>query len=947
MHPDVWARRASGADGGLWEREAERQAILSLLDCARRGAGGALVFEGHAGLGKTRLLDLATQSAAGFCVLRAAGREATHGYPYAMVREAVGSLLAGPRSTLRRLAENQPALVPFIRDQPLAQEAQGPLFAAEVAGALFWLLKAAAERDSLLLLLDDLQWCDLDSREFWRTLAAAASSLPMAIILAYRPWEPGAPQPAGRFGKTGATRVLALRPLGEASIQGMLSAALGTPPDAALIRQAAALTGGNPLLVRELGRLIQAGGSMASTDTGRDILHWRLADLPAASLELLRAASVLGVEFDAGLAAEVARLPAPQVALEPLLALDLLRPLPAPTRLAFHHPLLRQVTYDALGPRRRTTLHRRAAESLRGRRAAASVLVPHLVAMGAAGPAILDTLQAAAAEAVAAGAAETAAQYLRQAADITASGAQRAEILLELGRVELRAGADTSAERFRQAADTPACTDAVRLEALRSLGLSLTLSGATARAREVLGEAAAQAWAAGAEAPAAECLVALSIVTMTTGEMPAALECAQRAKEAAERSGQPGVRAKAMAVWANAAFQQGDDRALDVAREAMLRMPPSPPDDVEQFWGWSVSTAFGMIAMRSEQYREADDVFTAMAAAADRRHSRAGSVWACAFRAELAWRRGRVREALRLVEDTTRLPIGIPWATALAAAVRGCILVDAGLIAEAEAAFDRAETEGTGLRPALLWTRFGRASVAAQRGRHDLAADLLLDAIERAEVLGVRDPSSLPWHLDAAQACMRCGRLERARRLIDDTRERARTFRRPGLEAAALRQAACLAGRDHHAEATRLFDEALQALEQLDLPMERGRTLLDLGVLLRQTGRLPQARQVLGEAVDVLEGCGAERWRRIAEAERRGAGGRSRRTPNARLLTPQEDRIAQLVAQGHTNRQIAAHLWISPKTLETHLSHIYAKLGLRTRIDLSAWASDRPRGPAD
>ncbi len=946
MHPEVWARAESGADSGrLWEREAERQAILSLLDSARRGAGGALVLEGHAGLGKTRLLELAAKSAAGFIVLRAAGREATHGSPYAMVREAVGGLLAGSRQSLRRLAENQPALAPFVQDQPLTHEARGPLFAAEVAEALFWLLKAAAERDPLLLLLDDLQWCDPDSREFWRTLAAAASGLPMATILAYRSWEPGPPSTAGRFGKTGATRILALRPLTEASIQAMLGAALGTPPDAALSRQAAALTGGNPLLVRELGRLIQAGGSMASADTGRDILRWRLADLPAASLELLQAGSVLGVEFEAGLAAEVARLPEPQVALEPLLVLGLLLPLAAPTRFAFHHPLLRQVTYDALGPRRRATLHRHAAESLRGRRAAASVLVPHLMAMGATGPGILDTLRAAAIEAAAAGAAETAAQHLRQAADIAASGAQRAEILLDLGRVELRAGMDTSADRFRQAADISAGPDPVRLEALRSLGLSLTLSGATVPSGEILGEAAGEAWAAGAYATAAECLVARSIVTMTTGRMSAALECAEQARQAAERSGQPDVQAKAMAVWANAAFQLGDARALAIARDALRRMPPTPPDDVEQFWGWSVSTAFGMIAMRSEHFSEADDVFTAMAAAASRRHSRAGSVWAAAFRAELAWRRGRVREALRLVEDVARLPIGIPWATALAVAIRGCILVDAGLTAEAEAAFDRAETEGTGLRPALLWARFGRATVAAQRGRHDAAADLLLGAIERAEAMGVRDPSSLPWHLDAAQACMRYGRPEQARRLIDHTMERARAFGRRGLESAALRQAACLASRDDHAAARRLFHEALQALEHLDLPVEMGRTLLDYGILLRQTGRLPQARQVLGEAVDILQCCGAERWRRIAEVERRGAGGRSRRAPDPGLLTPQEDRIAQLVAEGSTNRQIAAHLWISPKTLETHLSHIYAKLGLRTRIDLCGWVAARQAGP--
>lgn len=938
MHPDVSARVVPHADTGrLWEREAEQQAIVSLLDSARRGSGGALVVQGHAGLGKTRLLDLAAASARGVIVLRASGREAMRGYPYAMVREAVGALLDGRRGPFQSLAESQPALAPFVQGRPLPRMGCDELVPAEVAEALSWLLTAVAERGPVLLLLDDLHWCDPDSLEFWRALVAGAPSLPLAVILALRPWDSPALQAADRLGETGAARIVTLRPFGEASIRAVLGASIGAVPDSALSRQAAELTGGNPLLIRELGLLIQAGASVASTDTGRNLLRLRLAGLPAASLELLRAASVLGVEFDAGLAADVARIPEPELALEPLLALGLLSALAPPARFAFHHPLLRQVAYDGLGSRQRPALHRRVAEALRRRGASASVVVPHLMALGGTDIRTLATLREAAAEAVAAGAPGTAARHLHTAAELAGSGAQQAEILLDLGRVELRAGLGTSADRFRQAAAAEACPARVRLAALRCWGLSLTLEGATVRAGEVFGEAAREAVAAGAYELAAECSVAHSIVEMTSGMLHAALECAVQARRLAERAGQPGVRAKAMAVWANVAFQVGDPRALGVARAAMGLMPPHPPDDIEVFWGWSVPTAFGMIAMRSEHYAEADEVFTAMAAGAERRGTRPVSVWAAAFRAELAWRRGRLREALRLVEDVARFPIGIPWATALALAIRGCILVDTDHIAEAEASLDRVEAEGGGLGPALLWARFGRAALAAHRGRHDVAADLLLAAIERATSLGVRDPGSLPWHLEAAQACARCGRQEQARRLTDNTREQARVFGRRGLEAAALRQAACIAGRHDHAAAAQMFREALQALDGLDLPLERGRTLLDYGMLLRQTCRLPQARQLLGEAVEILDACGAERWRQVAEAERRGAGGRSRRSERPGPLTPQEDRIAQLVAEGHTNRQIAAQLWISPKTLETHLSHLYAKLGLRTRAEVRGW----------
>ena len=942
VHPDVSQRVAAAPDAQrLWEREAEQQAIASLLDLARRGHGGALVMQGHPGLGKTRLLDLAEANGRGFMVLRASGRESTQGYPYAMVREAIGTLLDGRLRSLRKLAESQPALAPFVYGRPLGSIKRGEPVPAEVAEALSWLLAAAAERSPLLLLLDDLHWCDPDSLEFWKSMVIGARDLSMAVLLTLRPWDGPALRATDRLGQTGAARIVPLQPLTEASIRAVLAASLGTVPNATFRRQASTLTGGNPLLVQELARLVQAGASIAAVDTGRDLLRLRLAGLPATSLELLRAASVLGVEFDAGLAADVARIAEPELALQPLINMGLVSASRPPSRFVFHHPLLRQVAYDGLDAGRRPALHRRAAQALRSRGAPASMIVSHLLASRATDAHALDILREAAAEAAAAGGPETAARHLQTAVGLACSGAQRAEILLELGRVELRAGMGTSADHFRQAAATEGCPLRARVVALRSLGLALTLEGATERAREVFAGGTRDALAAGADDLAAECLVAQTILEMTSASMPAALVCAQRARELAQRAGRPDVQAKALAVWANVAFQMGDPRAMDVARHAMRLVALDPPDDIEVFWGWSVPTAFGMIAMRSEHYQEADEVFTAMADGADRRGTRPVSVWAAAFRAELAWRRGRLREALRLVEDAACFPAGIAWATAHALAMRGRILVDTGHIAEAEASLDRMEAEATGLGPALLWARFGRAALAAHHGRHDLAADLLLAGIARAASLGIRDPGSLPWHLEAAQACARSGRREEAQRLIAHTQSQAQTFGRRGLHAAALRQSACLAGRTDPAAARHLFCQALESLCGLDLPLEHGRALLDYGTLLRQTGHLPQARQVLGEAVEILSACGAEPWARMAETERRSAGGRSRQRRRPSPLTPQEDRIAQLVAEGHTNRQIAAQLWISPKTLETHLRHTYEKLGLSSRAELRGWVAAR------
>ena len=911
----------------LWEREAERAALVAAMASAARGQGTATFFLAQPGLGKTRLLAVAAEVAGDrFTAVRATGQEMEASYPFGMVHQMVSDL---GRGWSARLIATEPVLRAFARGQRRGGR-------TELTYALFWLLGSVAERRPLLLLLDDLHWSDPDSLEFWRFLAARAQTQPMALVVGLRPWPAAAADMAERLAAGDRAAVLGLRPLGPEGTLALLADTLGAAPNPALVRQAMDVTGGNPLLVREMGGLVRTGGRLGN---GRDLLRIRLQGLPQASLDLLGAAAVTGVEMDVPFLLALAGVGAARAdaALHPLTALGVLMPVPGSARLAFSHQLLRQVAEEMLSPAKRLDLHRRVLGMLRAAGAPAAAMVPHALAVATPGdPDGIALLTAAAADAHGQAAYETAAAHLRQALALQPAGAVRATILYDLGRAEQRAGDFAAAHAaFGEAAAGAGCPPDLHARIRRSWALSLTMAGRTGEARSQLELAVASAVDGGGPGLAAEILVAHAVLDMTTGMIAEGQAAAARALQLAERARDPAAVARSVAVGSNLAFLAGEPHAYERVREAAALLPAAAPDEIETFWGWSVPTAVAMIAMRSERYAEAEALFAEMASAAGGRRARYATVWAGSFRAELAWRRGRFREALREVEEATRLPAEVPWATALAPAVRGRILIDLGQIDEAEATLRRAESDALAaqLGPALLWARAARAALSARRGDHAAAAEALLAGIGRAAAIGVRDPGMLPWHLDAAEVCMRCGRSEDAARLAADALDQARAFGRRGLEAAALRTQGLLAadaGRDEQAESA--FAAALATQTELGLGFERGRTLLALGSSLRRRGTLRRARAILAEAEDELAACGAELWRRDAEAEQLAAGGQLRR--QADPLTPQERRIAELVAQGRTNRQIAALLLVSPKTLETHLRHIYAKMGLDSRVAL-------------
>jgi DNA-binding CsgD family transcriptional regulator len=236
-------------------------------------------------------------------------------------------------------------------------------------------------------------------------------------------------------------------------------------------------------------------------------------------------------------------------------------------------------------------------------------------------------------------------------------------------------------------------------------------------------------------------------------------------------------------------------------------------------------------------------------------------------------------------------------------------------------------------------------------GRWAEAAEALAVAAEFALAGRLGDPVLFPWAANLTEALVRAGRRDQAARAYRAVIAEAERTGRPAQLALAARCRGLLAG--SHDEARRAFDEALARHDEAGQPFELARTQLCYGELLRRDKRRVEARAPLGAALATFERLGAHFWAQRAEVELRAAGVRSRNRGISAtdVLTSQELQVAHVVAEGLTNAEAATRLFLTPKTIEFHLSNAYRKLGLRSRAELVAWLTartPRPRtGPDD
>jgi DNA-binding CsgD family transcriptional regulator len=307
--------------------------------------------------------------------------------------------------------------------------------------------------------------------------------------------------------------------------------------------------------------------------------------------------------------------------------------------------------------------------------------------------------------------------------------------------------------------------------------------------------------------------------------------------------------------------------------------------------------------------------------------------------ADVLLRMGRLEQALELVERTSALSDRRiqPWSD-LAAAV---LLSELGADERARPHIDalrgfQAELPDGQYAIVALWLHLLDARAALAAGRAAEASELMESAAGIAELGGRIEPCLVPWAGVGLESHLRAKRPDRAKRLLEELTLSASTLPSRWPQAViALGEAGLAATEGAREDVDERFAAAVALFAALGQPLEHAQALITFGMQLRRSGRPRDAREPLASALDICERAGAERLARLARAELAASGGRRRRRgEDGSALTAQERRVAALAAEGLANGEIATALHLSPKTVSSHLQHVYAKLGMHSRREL-------------
>ncbi|MDD7968789.1 AAA family ATPase [Actinomycetospora lemnae] len=913
----------------ILERDQELAALAAVVRAAGEGRGALAWIEGPPGIGKTRLVDAARGAVvgAGHTVLLARGGRLERDFAFGVVRGLFEPLLTDPvrrDGLLAGAARLAAAVVTPVPGDDATHDAASTLH------GIYWLVANLAEHAPVLLVVDDAHLADAASLRALAYLARRVAELPVALVLAAQT-PVGHVEPAVLDALRGAEVATVLRPgpLSRVAVATLVADALAhaAPAVADACHEA---TGGNPLLVRallaaaaETGTDLAAPGAVAELAPGvvAAFVDRRLREAGDDAVAVAGAVAVLGTAAELRHVAAVSGLEADAVAraADTLAATRLLRP---GRPLAFAHSLVEQAVADRLDPATRHRAHRRAAAALDADGAGAERVAAHLLRTEALGdPTVVAWLREAGRVALGKGAPETARTYLQRAVAEPPPAGERAAVLHELGaataHVSFGEGVALLEEAFATATD-PHRRGLIALELARALSVTLAFG----RALEVLDEAAA------ALAGTDDGELATELAAATVGlarRDPARRAAAAELTRTLRRDGPlPGRGGPALlAFTALDALQTArDSTAVDLAREALdatLREPAPDP---------GVVLPATMVLVAIDHLDPVRACAEAMLAGARRRGSTYDFVAASVLRTQTRYLQGRLDEA----EADARLADALAVEHGLhtrryTLAWLVVVLVERGAVDEAAATLAAADAP-TGL--AYLLEARGRLRLA--QGRAGEARDDFAGCGERLRLRGIEHPGLLPWRTGLATALHRLGDADGAVRAADEAVAAGRRFAAPRALGDALRVRGLVGG------TLAPLREAVTLLEPTPARLELARARVDLGAALRRDNQRVAARGELAAGQDLARRCGADPLVARAREELRAAGARPRRVAvtGAEALTAAERRVADLAADGLSNREVAQALFVTTKTVETHLGHVYRKLCVTGRDELAA-----------
>jgi DNA-binding NarL/FixJ family response regulator len=903
----------SGLRGGIVGRDTELLSLHGLI--AADAAPGALVLSGGPGIGKTKLWEAGVDAARerGVRVLSARASDAEAQHSFATLIDLFDDVSSDELAELPG-PQLEALDVALLRVAPTRRPPQAHAIGVGLLNAL----RALAARERLIVAVDDVQWLDRASANALVFAARRLEGAGIGFLLARRPGQQSDLEQV--LEPTGLERVV-LAPLSIGAIQRILSERLGLQVPRHLLRRIVDTTLGNPLFALEVGRMLaergplRLGEDLPLPDSVEGLLGTRVATLPGPLKRLL-----LAVALSADLRrSQLAALGDPDALAE---AVDAGVLLVDGDRVRASHPLLAAAALKHSRPRDRRELHSALAETAVDdelcalHRALATELPDADLAKALAAAAVAASARAATAEAVV------------------------------LAENALRLTPD----------DAPARTD--RLLALAGY---LRVAGEKQRVTDLLAHELDSL--PPGEARVRACLLLTNGVVTSNDDIRRYYE-----RALAETGEDPQLRAHVLArmseneaavrverireaeAWAQEALRARPQDATDVERTALYALGWArslrgrPIGDVcERFLavtdaafyiGESPERVAGQRLVWRGDLSRARAALMRLLSLADEHGEPSSYALVRLHVCELELRAGHWDAAAHLLDEWAGSPEGELLHWPMYERCRALVAAGRGLPGEAEAwgaeAIVRAETTASTWDRLEALRALGIADLLAHRPA--AAAEKLRAVWEHTERAGVDDPGAFPVAPDLVEALAEVGELDEARAVTARLRERAEHQGHPWAVASARRCAAVVelasAAYDDGAAAA---EQAADEYAQLGLRFDGARTLLSLGRAQRRGRKWGAARATLERAVAGYDEMGSPGWAEEARAELARVGARR---PSTGELTPTERRVAELAADGLANKEIAQALVVTVNTVEFHLRNTYAKLGIRSRVQL-------------
>ena len=920
------ARNASHLSTDVIGRSVEFSALAKFLQSAGVQPSG-LVIEGEAGIGKTTLWLAAVEQAReqGFRVLPARVGQNETALAYAALADLLGGVDPAVLTRLpgvQRIAVDRVLLLRAISEGP-------PTDQRVVAAALVSVVHALAEEAPILVAIDDVQWLDASSQPVV-AFAARRFKRRVGVLVTERVDADNGSASWLQLAKPDTVDRIRVGPLSLGGLHTLISTRLGQSLSRPTMVRIAEVSGGNPFYALELARAIDAVSTSADSvlpATLAELMRIRIGHLDQQAQDVLLAAAC------------VANPTVELLAMATNNTVDrIVELLDEPesngvvgikgNRVRFAHPLLARSVFAEASPGRRRAIHRSLASAL----ALPELKARHMaLAAASADPETLRALDTAAEAARARGAPAAAAELVELAIGL---GGDKPSRRIRAAEHHFKAG---DADRARTVLEST--IDHLHPGLLRSVALNL-LAGiriyddafvdAAALLKRALDDAERN------PAVLVQNLMSLAFVQGMSGEFDDSLRNARQAVTHAEQLADPGLISRTLALLVATTFLYGhgvDEASLQ--RALALEDP-----DADILIPFCASAVHALLLAWAGELDEARTVMQTVRLRCIERGAENDMMAVTGYCTLIEMWRGNFAEAAQLAQDTIEQAEQVGGSRAIALTVRAAVAAYTGregdARADAAAALTIARQCGS---PRLAeWPTMSLGFLEVSLGRYAEALSTFQPLLEALDAIPGTQIMTAMYIPDAVEAMIALGRNADAKALIEELEHNGDRSGRSWMVPVAGRcRSMWLAARGDVAAADRIAHDAMIEHDRLPMPFERARTQLWLGQLQRRQRQKDAARETFSEALEAFDAMGTPLWADRARAEL----ARVNVAPTRNLtLTSSERRVAELAASGMTNRDIAAALFISPKTVEANLARVYRKLGIRARAELGRLIGD-------